>query len=247
MLKPFQRFYFFHTLCPFCHQILSAILLNHSECDHFAAPPPTTLARMTKIDSLDCWRSLLLHLSAVMLAPLQTVFNTAIKVIFFKNVHCSKMFQWLPISHRWKPRSLQWLEGPTSSISFFILWWTSHTTFFHVHFTLAITTSMLSLEHKTPLSQDLLRRVPTLRTLFSMCLCMTHSFTSSRSPYQWYLTQLLCMNYSLHILCFSSLHIIYHLLIYHIPLNFVLFLPSSLPQNISSLKTKTKVWCLFCQ
>lgn len=157
------------------------------------------------------------------------------------------MFQWLPISHRWKPRSLQWLEGPTSSISFFILWWTSHTTFFHVHFTLAITTSMLSLEHKTPLSQDLLRRVPTLRTLFSMCLCMTHSFTSSRSPYQWYLTQLLCMNYSLHILCFSSLHIIYHLLIYHIPLNFFfLFLPSSLPQNISSLKTKTKVWCLFC-
>lgn len=84
MLKPFQRFYFFHTLCPFCHQILSAILLNHSECDHFAAPPPTTLARMTKIDSLDCWRSLLLHLSAVMLAPLQTVFNTAIKVIFLK-------------------------------------------------------------------------------------------------------------------------------------------------------------------
>lgn len=167
------------------------------------------------------------------------------------------MFQWLPVSHRWKPRSLQWLEGPTSSVSFLIPWWTSHTTFFHVHFTLAITTSMLSLEHKTPLSQDLLRRVPTLRTLFSMCLCMTHSFTSSRSPYQWSLTQLLCMNYSLHILCFSSLHIIYHLLIYHIPLNFFFvftFLPTpkyKLPEDkdkslmsVLSLGTLNSDWLI---
>lgn len=43
-------------------------------------PPPLLLTlwvQMTKIDCVGCWSSLLTHLSAPTLAPLQTVFNTA--------------------------------------------------------------------------------------------------------------------------------------------------------------------------